>query len=290
MSIYAAQLQTFNLAGSGAVIGATSITLKSFRTIDGVQLDMTSFGTKGFMTIDAGNNTQEEQISFTGITLNSNGTTTLTGIKSVAFVTPFSETTGLLKTHAGSAEVIVSNTSGFYNTLFSSVSSVNGQTGTVVLDTSNISDTTNKRYVTDAQQTVLTNISGTNTGDNATNSQYFTASATTTLTNKRVTQRVLALSANSATPAINTDSYDVVHITSQTTAITSFTTNLTGTPVDGDRLRISITGTTSVAITWGASFEASTVSLPTTTSSTTRLDVGFFWNTETNKWRCVASV
>lgn len=126
MSIYAAQLQAFNLAGSGAVIGATSITLKSFRTIDGIQLTMTSFGTKGYITIDAGNNTQEEQISFTGITLNGNGTSTLTGISNVAFVTPFAETSGLKKTHAGGAEVVVSNTSGFYNN-FSSISS-----GTIV--------------------------------------------------------------------------------------------------------------------------------------------------------------
>lgn len=113
-----------------------------------------------------------------------------------------------------------------------------------------------------------------------------TLTSTSTLTNKRITKRVLALSANSATPAINTDNYDVVHITAQTAAITGFT--MTGTPVDSDTLRISITGTAAVAITWGASFEASTVALPTTTTGTNRLDVGFFWNSETSKWRCVA--
>lgn len=110
-----------------------------------------------------------------------------------------------------------------------------------------------------------------------------------TLTNKRITKRVLALSAGSATPAINTDSYDVVHITAQSAAITSFTSSLSGTPVDGDTLRISITDNgTARALTWGASFEASTQALPTTTVISTRLDVGFFWNTETSKWRCVA--
>lgn len=114
------------------------------------------------------------------------------------------------------------------------------------------------------------------------------AAATLTLTNKRITKRVLALSANSGTPSINTDNYDVVHITAQSGAITSFTTNLTGTPVDGDTLRISITGTTAIALTWGAKFEASTVALPTTTVGTARLDVGFFWNTATSAWRCVA--
>lgn len=116
-----------------------------------------------------------------------------------------------------------------------------------------------------------------------------TLTGTQTLTNKRITKRVSALSANSATPAINTDTTDVVHITAQTTAITSFTSSLSGTPVDGDILRISITGTTAIAITWGTSFEASTQALPTTTVSTSRLDIGFFWNTETSKWRCVAS-
>ena len=38
--------------------------------------------------------------------------------------------------------------------------------------TADIVDSTNKRYVTDAQQTVIGNTSGMNTGDNATNSQY----------------------------------------------------------------------------------------------------------------------
>lgn len=115
-----------------------------------------------------------------------------------------------------------------------------------------------------------------------------TISSTNTFTNKRVTRRVLALSANSATPSINTDSYDVVHITSQSTAITSFTSGLSGTAADGDLLRISVTGSTSIALTWGASFESSLQTLPTTTSGTTRLDIGFEWNTETSKWRCIA--
>jgi hypothetical protein len=118
--------------------------------------------------------------------------------------------------------------------------------------------------------------------------QIVGTTAAQTVTNKRITKRILALSANSATPTINTDSYDVVHITAQTAAITSFTTNLTGTPVDGDTLRISVTGTTGIPLTWGTKFESSTATLPTTTTSTTRLDIGFFWNTETSKWRCVA--
>jgi len=52
------------------------------------------------------------------------------------------------------------------------VSSVNGLSGAVNLDTSNVPDTLNKRYVSDADVIVLGNTSGTNSGDNATNTQY----------------------------------------------------------------------------------------------------------------------
>lgn len=118
--------------------------------------------------------------------------------------------------------------------------------------------------------------------------QALDLSSVATVTNKRITKRVSALSANSATPAVNTDNFDVVHITAQTATITGFT--MTGTPVDGDTLRISITGTASVPFTLGSSFEASGgVPLSTTTSSTARLDMGFVWNTETSKWRQVAA-
>lgn len=45
-------------------------------------------------------------------------------------------------------------------------------TGGADATTADIADSTNKRYVTDAQLVVVGNTSGTNTGDNATNSQY----------------------------------------------------------------------------------------------------------------------
>jgi hypothetical protein len=110
---------------------------------------------------------------------------------------------------------------------------------------------------------------------------------TQTLTNKRVTPRV-STTTSSAEPTINTDTTDQFGLTAQATDITSFTTNLSGTPTDGQKLWIYIVGTAARTITWGASFEASTVALPTTTVSTNRLDVGFVWNAATSKWRCVA--
>jgi hypothetical protein len=115
-----------------------------------------------------------------------------------------------------------------------------------------------------------------------------TISSTSTLTNKRVTPRV-STTTSSATPTINTDNVDVYGLTAQAVDITSFSTNLSGTPTDGQLLRIYIVGTAARAITWGASFEASTTPLPTTTVTTNRLDVGFVWNAATSKWRCLAS-
>lgn len=114
---------------------------------------------------------------------------------------------------------------------------------------------------------------------------------TDTLTNKRVTKRVLSTDAPGATPTLNTDNYDCLHLTGLATAITSMTTNLSGTPVIGDTLLIDFTDNgTARAITWGASFESSgNAILPTITVLGVRLDVGFRWNTITSKWRCVGT-
>ncbi len=135
----------------------------------------------------------------------------------------------------------------------------------------------------------LLDVNGTVTATGWAGGGIVTETVTQTLTNKRVNPRVLASTANVAEPVLNTDDYDAMVITGQSVAITSFTTNLTGTPVNGQKLWISITGTTAIAITWGASFESSTITLPTTTVSTDRLDVGFVWNVATTKWRCVGA-
>jgi len=114
------------------------------------------------------------------------------------------------------------------------------------------------------------------------------ATSTNTLTNKRITPRT-GTTTSSATPTINTDNVDFYSLTAQAVDITSMTTNLSGTPTEAQKLWIAITGTAARAITWGASFENGSVALPTTTVTTTRLDVGFIWNSVTSKWRCVAS-
>ena len=117
-----------------------------------------------------------------------------------------------------------------------------------------------------------------------------TASSTTTFTNKRWTARV-GSTTSSATPTINTDNVDIYKLTAQTADITSFTTNLSGSPADGDILEIQVTGTAARAITWGASFVSTTVTLPTTTVTTATLTIVFQYYTTSsygnNKWACV---
>jgi len=113
-----------------------------------------------------------------------------------------------------------------------------------------------------------------------------TYTGTETLTNKRITPRV-STPAVAGTYAINTDSFDMVVITGQDVNITDVTT--TGTPTNGQKLWFSVTGTAARTISFNAAnFESSTVTLPTTTVTTNRLDVGFVWNVATSKWRCVA--
>jgi hypothetical protein len=91
---------------------------------------------------------------------------------------------------------------------------------------------------------------------------------------------------SSATPTINTDIVDIYRITALAANITSFTTNLSGTPAHGQKLRIEITGTATRTIAWGSSFENGTNNvLPTTTIGTEQLNVELVYNSATSKWQ-----
>lgn len=113
---------------------------------------------------------------------------------------------------------------------------------------------------------------------------------TDTLTNKRVTPRVGTV-ASSATPTINTDNVDMFTITALAANITSFTTNLSGTPTTGQRLLIRIKDNgTARTIAWGASFGSSGVaSLPATTVLGRTHHVLLVWDEVAALWICLAS-
>jgi hypothetical protein len=146
-SLLPAQTQNFSLYGSGVSIGDTTMVLSSFQSIDGVNLAIGDFGTIGYMTIEPGSRDREEQISFSGVTQNANGTATLTGIKTVLFLSPYTETSGFAKSHPGGVVAVVTNTSGFYNQ-FPTKGDNEAITGYwTVPDPVSATDIANKQYV-----------------------------------------------------------------------------------------------------------------------------------------------
>lgn len=116
---------------------------------------------------------------------------------------------------------------------------------------------------------------------------FATIAGTETLTNKRITKRVLS-EASSATPSINTDSYDMYRASALAANVTSIT--VSGTPTDGQLLLLSFTdnGTPRTLTPW-SSFENSTIAFPATTVTSTRLDILCIYNTATSKWRVIAT-
>lgn len=173
-------------------------------------------------------------------------------------------------------------------TLTSSVLNT-GVSGTAVLDEDTMSSDSATKLATQQSIKAYVDTHAADTTTHGAAGAIVGISDTQTLTNKRITRRVTTITSH-ATPTVNTDNCDAVTITAQGEAITSMTTNLSGTPTNFQTLifRIKDDGT-GRAITWGASFEAKGVTLPTTTTASKVLTVGFIYDTVTSKWGCVAS-
>lgn len=105
----------FYLAGAGVTAVANTVQLTSMQTPDGRPITMSMFGTTGYGAIDPQTTAKIEDITFTGITQNLNGTATLTGVtRGNDFVYPYASTGSLQKSHSGGATFIITNTAGFY--------------------------------------------------------------------------------------------------------------------------------------------------------------------------------
>ena len=101
-----------------------------------------------------------------------------------------------------------------------------------------------------------------------------------------VLERVATFTSD-ATPDINSDNYDAVTITALAVAITDV--NVTGTPTNFQHLTFRIKdNATARAIAWGSDFEAGGVALPTTTTLSKTLLVGFIWDSVDSKWAAEA--
>ena len=214
----------------------------------------------------------------TGIANNDASTVTISG--NYAITVTVTGTTGITLPPTGTVATLTGNEALTNKTI--NGNTITAGSGTLTLAAGSTLATSGANSIT-FTSTGPTNVTSPTTGTLA------TLAGTETLTNKRVTARV-GSTTSSATPTINTDNVDVYKLTAQAGAVTSFTTNLSGTPGEDDVLIIHITGTASRALTWGASFEASTIALPTTTVNTDMLTVGFLYNTVTSKWRCHMAV
>jgi hypothetical protein len=129
---------------------------------------------------------------------------------------------------------------------------------------------------------VPTAASGTNTTQAASTAFVNTAISTATLPPTVV--------ASSATPAINSSVGYLFELESLAINVTSMTTNLTGTPIDGQRMLIRIRDNgTPRTIVWGASFVSSGIAtlLATTVANQIHM-VGLMYDSVRSAWVCVA--
>ena len=132
------------------------------------------------------------------------------------------------------------------------------------LTTAEVADSSNKRYVTDANLTVIGNTSGTNTGD-----QTF------------LNARVQTVSSSATVTATSTN--DIVTITAQAVGLTL--ANPTGTFSEGQSLIIRIKDNgTARAIAYGTNFRAIGVTAPTTTVANKTTYIGCIYNSTDTKF------
>ena len=112
---------------------------------------------------------------------------------------------------------------------------------------------------------------------------------TQTLTNKRITQRVSAIT-SSSTPTPNADTDDMFKVTALAAAATI--TNPTGTPTEGQSLLIRIKDNgTARALTFDTQYRfSSDQTAPTTTVISKTLYMGFVWNSDDSKWDCLGYI
>lgn len=191
-----------------------------------------------------------------------------------------------LKTYFDSVATTLTN-----KTLTSPVISTISNTGTLTLPTS--TDTLVGRSTTDTltnktlTSPVISTISNTGTVTLPTSTDTLVGRSTTdTLTNKRITSRE-STTASSSTPTPNSDTTDIYTVTALAAGATFGAP--TGTPTQGQKLIIRIKDNgTARALSWNAIYRIIGTTLPTTTTISKTIYVGFIYNSTDTKWDCVA--
>jgi hypothetical protein len=114
-----------------------------------------------------------------------------------------------------------------------------------------------------------------------------TLTGTQTFTNKRITKRIESTT-SSASPTPNADSYDGYVLTALATDPTFGAP--TGTPTENQSLIIRIKDNgVARTLAWNAIYRAMGTALPTTTTISKTLYLGFIYNSTDTKWDLVAS-
>lgn len=208
--------------------------------------------------------------------------------------TGFVKATGTTLSYDNSTYLTTASAASTYQPLDADLTTIAGLTATTDNFMVGASSTWASRTPTQVKTSLaLNNVENTALSTWAGTSNITTLGTVTTGTiNTRWKARV-GNTTSSATPTINTDNVDIYKLTAQAVDITSMTTNLSGTPNDGDVLKIEITGTATRNITWGASFVNSSNTAPTSVTSTTTTT--FIWSYSStssygnNKWIFVKS-
>jgi hypothetical protein len=102
-----------------------------------------------------------------------------------------------------------------------------------------------------------------------------------------VTPRVTSIT-SSATPTYDVTACDILNITALAEDVTSMTDNCTGTPVNFQALIVQILDNgSSRNITWGDKFSAMAYDIPSATTASKALKIGFLDDTVKSVWGCV---
>lgn len=160
-AVQAAAIQRSNHTGT-----QTASTISDFSTAADARISAQKAQNNGLATLDSGGKVPTSQLPAIAITSTFVVNSQAAQLALTAEEGDIAVRTDLNKSYvhnSGSAGTMADWTELLTPT--DTVISVNGQTGAVTLTTANIADSSNKRYVTDAQSTVLGNTSGTNTGD-----------------------------------------------------------------------------------------------------------------------------
>lgn len=137
------QASQFSLAGAGITSSQTTVQLSSFKLPDPAKtpISMSMFGDTGYGVLEP-QTSRIENITFTGVTQNANGSATLTGVsRGISFYSPYNASTTLSLSHSGGATFILTNSAAFYGKEFLFANNIGTSTAGLIF-----SSTTPPRY------------------------------------------------------------------------------------------------------------------------------------------------